>query len=74
MSKCNNCEEEFDPGQAGLVVRQRGAEIAAVCGACSDGVKVGRITLRRGDVGAFAYDQWSPIEMATGGLSSRRAG
>jgi len=35
---------------------------------------VGKIVLRRGDVGGFAYDQWSPMEQMRGGLTSKRAG
>ena len=37
-------------------------------------VRVGKIVLRRGDVGGFSYEQWSPMEMMGGGLTSKRAG
>lgn len=70
---CNNCGEAFDP-DTGLVAKHDGRLAAAVCATCLQGVRVGKIVLRRGDVGGFTYEQWSPMEQMRGGLSSKRAG
>lgn len=74
MSKCDNCTSEFDPSKEGLQASQVGHVIASVCGGCCGNVRVGKIVLRRGDVGGFSYEQWSPMEMMGGGLTSKRAG
>lgn len=75
MATCNNCNGEFNPLEDdGVVTTQRGRQIAAICADCAQGVRVGKIVLRRGDVGGFSYDQWSPMEMMGGGLTSKKAG
>lgn len=74
MSKCDNCSSEFNPLGEGLVTTERGRTVAAVCGTCTNGVRVAKIVIRRNDVGGFNYDQWAPMEMMAGGLSSKRAG
>jgi hypothetical protein len=73
MSKCDNCSSEFDPSTAGLQTTQAGRVIASVCDTCCGNVRVGKIVLRRADVGDFAYEQWSPMEMMRGGLTSKKA-
>lgn len=72
MSKCDNCASEFDATKEGIQVMQAGRALASVCGTCCAGVRVGKIVLRRGDVGGFSYDQWSPMEMMGGGLTTKR--
>lgn len=74
MSKCDNCASEFDPAVDGLVMTEKGRVAASICGGCCSNVRVGKIVLRRGDVGGFSYEQWSPMEMMGGGLTSKRAG
>ena len=74
MSKCDNCASEFDPSKDGLQTTQAGRLVASVCGTCCAQVRVGKIVLRRGDVGGFSYEQWSPMEMMGGGLTSKKAG
>lgn len=74
MFKCDNCASDFDPSKDGLVTTQAGRVVASVCGTCCGSVRVGKIVLRRRDVGGFSYEQWSPMEMMGGGLASKRAG
>lgn len=72
MATCSNCGAGFNPlDNDGIVTTQRGRQVAAVCGGCVQGVRVGKIVLRRGDVGGLTYDQWSPMEMMGGGLTSK---
>lgn len=74
MTNCNNCGDAFDAAKEGLVASSKGVVAAAVCGNCCKNVRVGKIVLRKADVGGFTYEQWSPMEMTTSGLSSKRAG
>lgn len=75
MKTCNNCNESFDPATEGLVTTAKTVDVAAICGACCKDVRVAKLVLRKPDVGTFAYEQWSPMEMATSGLvSNKRAG
>ncbi len=70
---CNNCNESFDEDK-GIVIKHEGRIAAAICPTCCRDVRVGKVVLRRGDLGGFAYDQWSPMEQMRGGLTSKRAG
>jgi hypothetical protein len=64
MYSCNNCNENFEPEEEGLVVRQGRVNIAsAICGACVDGVEVLKLVLRKRHLGNFIYEQYQPIEM-----------
>jgi hypothetical protein len=74
MSKCDNCATDFDPATEGLQTTHKGRVASSVCEGCCANVRVGKLVLRRGDVGGFAYEQWSPMEMMGGGLTSKRAG
>jgi hypothetical protein len=74
MTKCDNCTTEFNPSTEGLQTTHNGRVAASICGICCGSVRVGKIALRRGDVGNFTYEQWSPVEMMSGGLTSKKAG
>jgi hypothetical protein len=74
MATCDNCASTFDPSKDGLQVKHRGGIAASICEGCCSGVRVGKVVLRRGDVGGFTYEQWSPMETMASGLSSKRAG
>jgi hypothetical protein len=63
MQTCSNCSEPFDDAKDGLILTARARTIAAVCGACCADVRVGKIVIRRPDVGSFAYEQWLPTEI-----------
>lgn len=72
MLKCNNCNESFVPEAEGLVLTTRGKTVSAVCGACCQDVRVGKLVIKKPEVGTFVYEQWQPVEMATSGLSSTK--
>jgi len=75
MHTCNNCGEKFDPDADGLVTKAKAVVVAAICGNCCKDVRVAKLVLKKPDLGPFQYEQWSPMEMATSGLSSnKRAG
>jgi len=74
MSKCDNCASEFNAATEGLLTTQAGRPVASVCGTCCGNVRVGKIVLRRGNIGGFSYEQWAPMEMMGGGLTSKKAG
>jgi hypothetical protein len=66
MQTCSNCSEPFDDAKDGLVLTGRGRTVATVCGGCCADVRVGKIVVRRLDVGRFAYEQWLPTEVVGG--------
>lgn len=66
MQTCSNCGETFDDAKDGLILTGKGRPVAAVCGACCADVRVGKIVIRRPDVGSFAYEQWLPTEVVGG--------
>jgi hypothetical protein len=72
MKPCNNCDTPFDPDKEGLLTTSKGATVAAVCGGCCADVRVGKLVLRKPEVGTFTYEQWSPMEMTTSGLSTNK--
>lgn len=75
MKTCNNCGETFNSATDGLVVTSKAVDVAVICGTCCKDVRVAKLVLKKPDVGAFAYEQWSPMEMATSGLvSNKRVG
>lgn len=72
---CNNCGEQFIPSTEGIVISADGRPVAGVCPGCCKDVRVAKIALRRPEVGSFTYEQWAPVEMMSGGLTSpKRAG
>jgi hypothetical protein len=64
MQTCDNCKAEFDPAQEGLVTTAKGRPACAICEGCMTGARLIKVVLRRGDVGSFAYEQYSVIESA----------
>lgn len=73
MINCSNCGTPFDPATDGLHITSRKALVAAICGECCKDVRVAKIALRRPEVGTFQYEQWSPVEVMRGGLTSPQA-
>lgn len=74
MINCSNCNASFDSAKEGLHVTSRSLAVAAICGACCEGVRTAKIVIKRPDVGGFQYSQWAPIEVMSGGLTSKQAG
>lgn len=75
LSKCDNCADGFAPEVEGLLLTTGGKCVAAICARCCKDVRVAKLVIKKPDVGSFAYEQWSPMEMSTSGLSSdKRAG
>lgn len=76
ICNCSNCGDPFTVETEGLVVTNAGKPVAGICGDCCKDVRVGKIVVRKPDVGTFVYEQWSPMEMTTSGLSTagKRAG
>ncbi len=64
MQTCSNCQASFDPDKEGIVTTHKGRAACGICDACMQGAKLIKIVLRRGDVGSFAYEQYSVIESA----------
>ncbi len=64
MHKCDNCGSEFDASKEGVVASSKGKHAAAVCDGCMSGARLIKLVLRRGDLGGFAYEQYTAIEMA----------
>lgn len=46
--------------------------MAAICGACCKDVRVGKLVIKKPEVGGFTYEQWQPVEMSTSGLSTTK--
>lgn len=63
MHKCDNCKTEFDGTKSGVVTTSAGRPASAVCDGCTTGAKLIKVVLRRGDLGGFAYEQFTAIEM-----------
>jgi hypothetical protein len=74
MSNCSNCSAEFDPAKEGLVLTAQQRTVANICGSCCEGVRTAKIVVKRPDVGGYQYEQWAPIEVMAGGLTSKKAG
>jgi hypothetical protein len=74
MATCSNCSAEFDPDKEGLVLTAQKRTVANICGGCCDGVRTAKIVVKRPDVGGYQYEQWAPIEVMAGGLTSKKAG
>lgn len=70
---CSNCNTDFDSTKEGLVLTQTGRAVTSICEACLTGARLVKLVVRRGDIGNFAYEQFSIIE-TIGGMSSKRAG
>lgn len=74
MLNCSNCSASFDPDKEGLVLTAQKRHVAGICGGCCDGVRTAKIVVKRPDVGGYQYEQWAPIEVMAGGLTSKKAG
>lgn len=62
MTKCGNCTQDFDPAKGGITANEKGRVAAGVCGDCLEDAKKIKLVLSRGEVGGFAYDQYSCLE------------
>ncbi len=75
MTHCSNCGSAFNASTEGLHITSGPLFVAAICPSCCEGVRVAKIAIKRPEVGGFQYDQWHPLEMMSGGLTTpRRAG
>lgn len=62
MTKCGNCTQDFDPAKDGITATAKGRVVAGVCGDCvGDATKI-KLVLSCGEVGGFAYEQYSCLE------------
>jgi hypothetical protein len=72
MHKCNNCNSSFDSEAQGLLLTARGKAVTAICGPCCKDVRVGKIVIKKAEIGGFAHEEWQPVEMTTSGLSTNK--
>lgn len=61
--KCNNCSTEFASDTEGLLLKEAGTPVTAVCGGCVSGVKKLKLVVTRQSDGTFTYEQYSALEM-----------
>jgi hypothetical protein len=62
MTKCGNCTQDFDPAKGGITATAKGRVVAGVCGDCLEDATKIKLVLSRGEVGGFAYEQYSRLE------------
>lgn len=75
METCSNCSASFDTSKEGLVLTAQSRTVANICGGCCAGVRTAKIVIKRPEVGGYQYEQWAPIEVMAGGLTSpKKAG
>jgi len=74
MHNCSNCNTAFDPDQEGVVVTAKKQMATAICDACMVNARLIKLVVRRGDIGGFAYEQFSVIETVGGMTTAKRAG
>ena len=74
MHTCSNCNASFDADKEGVVVTAKNKTATAICDACMTNARLIKLVLRRGDIGSFAYEQFSVIETVGGMSSAKRAG
>lgn len=71
MHTCNNCNAEFNSDNEGIVTIAKEIVACAICDTCMTNARLVKLVLRRGDIGSFAYEQFSVIE-TVGGMSSTK--
>jgi hypothetical protein len=74
MHNCSNCNTPFDTTKEGVVVSAKGQVATAICDGCMVNARLIKLVVRRGDIGSFAYEQFSVIETVGGMTTAKRAG
>ena len=71
MINCSNCKTPFDESKDGLLLKAGLRIVAGICTDCCENVRTAKIVVKRPDVGGYQYEQWAPIEVMGGGLTSK---
>lgn len=74
MHTCSNCNAPFDASNEGVIVTSKGQTATAICDGCMTNARLIKLVVRRGDIGSFAYEQFSVIETVGGMTTAKRAG